>query len=223
MDKSDFDNFGNVYSKGGLYVLSWLILLELVAIFVFAPPQFVREAIVKDLQSSKVVLGEKLYERNKKNADEWYRKHILNSGLKDAVYSFFLPTDEERRRSKGLEHLDKGWWDRYIGTRVETLFYLIYMIVYRLFALGQWLPLAGVLLVPAILDGYYAWKKKQTNFDYSSPIIQTYAVRVASLITIGFIVLLFLPISINQLIIPAGATLLVLMVGTIMANMPKRF
>lgn len=222
MDKGDFDNFGNIYSKGWFYLLSWLILLELTLVFLLAPPDIVRSAIIKDLQSSKSVLGQELYEKTKEQADAWYKSAIIDGGIRDAAYSFFLPSEEERARSKGLENLDRGWWDRYIGSRVETLFYMIYLIVYRVFSLMQWMPLAAVLLTPAMLDGYYIWRKKKTNFDYSSPIVQTYALRIVSLITVGFVVIIFLPVSINQIIIPAGATLLVLLVGVVIAHMPKR-
>lgn len=222
LEKNDYDNVGSVYSRGGLYFLGWLILMEVTFILLIAPPSMIRSTIIHDLELSKTYMSESFYEKNKSWTDETFDEYVNKTGMRKALYRFFVPSAAERKRSKGMENIDRGWWDRYIASRLDALFYMMYLLLFRFSNILLWLPFMAILAVPALLDGYYMRKKKQSSFDYTSPVIQQYALRIISWITVGFVLYLFLPFSMHPMAIPAGFTFIALLLGLSVSHLPKR-
>ncbi len=222
LERSDYDNLGNVYSKGGLYLLGWLILMEVTFVLLIAPPDMIRNTILHDLELTKTYMSPRFYEDSKSWSDEVFDKYVNKSGMRETLYHFFVPSAAERERSRGMESIDKGWWDKYITSRLDALFYMIYLLIVRLSNIVLWLPFMAILAIPALVDGYYMRKKKQSGFEYTSPVIQQYALRIISWITVAFVLYLFLPFSMHPMVIPAGFTLIALLLGISVSHLPKR-
>ena len=154
-------------------------------------------------------------------ADRWYQTAMIDSGFYEGMYHTFIPTEEEKQRSKGMENMG-WWWFNWLEGRIKAFAKVVYQFFTRAALLLNWVPYMLILLIPAIHDGMMTWKIKRTNFDYASPIIHRYGARCTGYIVLALAIAFFTPIALNPNIIPMVMMVSCVLIGITLGNMQKR-
>lgn len=198
------------------------LFIEVLLIVCLIPNGFIDKAILKEQEWGEVLMGVSSHENLIQKTNSTYTTLFIDSGVNETVRFFFIPSAEERARSKGWEGLYTSWMP-FIEARGDALTKCLYHIIYRLILLAIWLPYMVVVLVPSIFGGYMAWNIKRYNFDHSSPFLNTYASKIIWLTFAGILVSFIAPVPIPPMIIPVLIiTLIPIASSMLIGNLPKR-
>ena len=154
-------------------------------------------------------------------ASQWYISTVIESGFYEGIHNYFIPSEEEKKSSKGMENLG-GVWFEWIEGRIEALTSMIFQLYSRLALITMWSPYILILFIPAIFDGLMVRKVKQTNFESASTMRIFYSSRGLMLVIFLLFLSLFLPVAVNPSIIPVALMLCCVLVGIALGNMQKR-
>lgn len=198
-----------------------ILMIQLVVVLTLVPNDVTQRAIVKESEYVKRSLGTQSQQWIRSKATDWYQKSLIDSGAYESVYNHLIPSQEQIKKSKGIENMG-AWWFRWVETRLEAIATLIYQFYTRLALLLMWLPYMLFLLVPALFDGAMTRKIKLTNFDYSSPVLHRYSIRGTWIIMTGMAVLFLAPIAIDPIYIPIALMGSCVLIGLAIGNLQKR-
>ncbi len=204
-----------------LWLCAWLLTAECVMILVFIPGRWTDRAIQQESALIKQHFGTQGYLWIETQASKWFRASMIDSGIYAGVRHAFLPDKAQHKRSKGIENFARPWFT-WIEGRIKALMNVIYQFYVRLALLLAWLPYMLILLIPATLDGWLAWKIKRTNFDYVSPVIHRYSLQCLMFLLMGLGLIFLLPLTINPMIIPAAMMIACVLLGWVLGNWQKR-
>lgn len=203
------------------FVVVILLLLEATVILLLIPGDWTKKQIKIEQRYVEQTLGEETREWVKKRANSWYNYAILDSGFYEGALNTLIPTETEKKRSRGMEKMGQDWF-AWVEGRLNAFMNAAYQFFSRLALLLAWLPYMLILAIPASYDGLMTWKIKRTNFDYSSPVMHRYAVRGASYLVFGLLAAFMAPIALNPVIIPVALMGTIVLIGLAMGNVQKR-
>jgi hypothetical protein len=196
--------------------------IEIILVVCLVPNNFIERSILKEQGWTQVMLGEASEALVRKSTDQLYISILGDSGIKETVSSFFIPSEAEIEKSKGWERLGELWFP-FIQARGEALAMVIYHIIYRIILLGMWIPSMIIMVVPSMVSGYMAWQIKRYNFAYSSPFLNKYSSMLLMFFSAALIVSFIAPLPIPPMIIPI-MTIIVIPFACVLllGNLPKR-
>ena len=203
-----------------LSLVIWLLEIILVASFV--SDRWTRDIQVAEDQMLVAYMGIKKEAEISQTSQKWFDRLFVQTGVRESVYRYFIPTERERQLSKGFE--DVGRYDLFpfIQSRLDVLMDTLYQMIKRFVMAWVWSPFLGVALIPFMIDGLIRRKVSQTNFDYPSPM----AHRYSHYVMLGAVYLLFmgltLPFPIPPQSIPAGIFIVAFAMNVFLANTQKR-
>lgn len=204
-----------------LWLVAWLLVIEILVILLLIPGDWVDKTIQRESELMEKNLGYETRQWINNTAGGWYQTSILDSGFYDAMYHTLIPTEEERKKSKGMENMGQRWFV-WVEGRIEAFTNVIYQFYVRLALLFSWIPYLFILFIPSVYDGLMSWKIKRTNFDYASPVIHRYSIQGIFLLSIGLFIIFFAPIALNPIIIPIVMMLCCVLLGLAFSNLQKR-
>lgn len=206
----------------GFWTMLIFVFLEIILIVCLVPNKFIDKSILLEQDWGEMLMGKANHDMLIEDTNNLYTSLMLTSGVNETVKFFFIPTEEEKARSKGWEHLGDLWFS-FITVRGEALTKVIYHIYYRMLLLFMWAPYMAVMLAPAIFGGYMTWHRKRYSFAHSSPFLNTHSSRLIWFCVIGIVVSFLAPLPIPPMIIPLIVILLIPVASTLLiGNLPKR-
>ncbi|AHZ73686.1 hypothetical protein OU5_P0434 (plasmid) [Pseudomonas mandelii JR-1] len=198
------------------------ICIEILLIVVLVPNSFIDTAILKEQDWGEALMGKSQHEQLIRDTDSLYTRLHLDNGLNVWVGSFFVPTAEEREKSKAWENLGNLWF-KFLSNRGEALTKVLYHIYYRFLLLVMWLPYMLVILAPSVLGGYMSWNIKRYTFQHSSPFLNTYSSKIISFIVVSLMISFIAPLPIPPMVIPVVIIVLMPIASSLLiGNLPKR-
>lgn len=204
-----------------LSLILWILIIEIVVGIVFLSNNWIENLSHKEEILVESTLGVNTNNYAKNKAEAWHKSAIIDSGLYAELEYMLIPTEKEARNSRGLEKMGKGWF-KWWGERIDSFSSYVYQVMYRTALLSVWLPYVLILFVPAIFDGVMSRKIKSTNFDYASPVLHRYGLRGSGFLLVGLGVSMFLPFSLNPMIVPIVFMTVCVLIGLSFGNMQKR-
>lgn len=154
-------------------------------------------------------------------ADAWYERLIVSNQIEERVRHHFIPTDEERAASRGIETMG-DWLFPIVEERISGLFDMIYWIFKRIALMLIWMPLLIPLLAVSVWDGICQRRIKLENFALASPLKQRIG-TVGSLAGVcALLVWFFVPYAIEPHVAPALLGMIALLTGYAVSNLQKR-
>ncbi len=108
-------------------------------------------------------------------AKRWFDRLFVNTGAKETVYRYFIPSEQERQHSLGFEDVGRDSLFPFIADRIQVIWDGIFQAMRRFFLMLSWWPFLLSALMPFVSDGLARRKVKQSNFDYSSPLAHRYS------------------------------------------------
>lgn len=207
--------------KQPLWLALWIIAIEAIVVMILVPGDWTVRVIKEESQLLEKRLGAEENYRVHARAQVWFNSQVIDSGLYQACLEYFVPNEEQRSRSTGMEEMGADWFV-WIEGRLKAIANVYYHILSRFSLFLTWGPYFLVLLVPAVFDGITTWRIKRTNFDYASPFIHRMSTMGLGYVAIGLIALFLAPIVIEPNIIPAAIGITCVMCGLMLGNAQKR-
>lgn len=204
-----------------LWLAAWLLVIELVTILLLIPGDWTDRAIEREAKLVEQSLGGEASGWIDAKASAWFRSSIIDSGFYAGMYHTLIPSEAEKKKSKGMEQMGDDWF-KWAEGRIDAVVNVIYQFYARLALLVAWAPYMLLLLVPAAFDGLMTWKIKRTNFAYASPVIHRYSIRGTGFILVGLFIAFFAPIALDPVIIPMAMMVCCVLVGLAIGNLQKR-
>jgi hypothetical protein len=205
------------------FYLAWLLIGEVVFMSLFLPVEWYQHVITAEWKSVTLGMGEKAAEQAHVTGERWYREFFVQSGISDSVYNFFIPSEEPKAASKGLDiSLGGSWWFTTAKARIRVFFSMVLEICVRCAIIGQWIPFFVAVAVPCMWDGLMQWRKKQFSFKNASPIVHGWALKLIHHYPFAAIFLVIAPIPLPALILPVMAVISGYALFLISAHTQKR-
>lgn len=201
--------------------LLWIFLTELIVLALLVPTNWIEKARTLESQRIEQRLGADTRQWAMQKAQVWFRASFIDSGFYQSLHHLLIPTEQERQRSKGLEDFGQGLFS-WLSVRVDALMHILYQFYVRLAILGLWWPYLLLVGMPAIWEGFMMRRIKRTNFGYVSPVIHHYSIRGVMLISVGLLMALVAPITLEPMLIPAVMMADCILAGLALGNIQKR-
>jgi hypothetical protein len=155
-------------------------------------------------------------------AEDWYERLFVASGLVAASYRLTLPTDQDVAQAGALAPLATLPLWSWVAGRLKVIWAALYQVLQRLALLAAWWPFLVPLLSAAAGDGWLRRRIRQAGFAYASPLVHAYALRGITGLSVGIGVVLLLPIPLPALAVPVAGALLAVLLDLVVANAQKR-
>lgn len=207
-------------AKSFLYVVI-VLLCEITGIICFLSPTYIQRETKNELDLIESNLGASASYYVEDNTNLWYDKIVTENNLYNIVYHFFIPTKEERDKSKGIERMGDEVFD-WMAKVIASAFDLFYWVIHRAVVLNLWLWQLTPAILLAFVDGYFVRKIKQTNFDFSSPAVHQYAWRLAGWGLAAMLIIFFWPKAVSPNYVPAGIAMIGIALGLSVGHIQKR-
>lgn len=198
-----------------------LLFIEAALVLCFVSPDHANEQIEKESTYIARDLGHETAEAVSNDAHEWYDRWIRANRVEEAVHDFFIPTKEQKARSRGLENLGDPVFP-IVESRIEAFFDMLFWMLRRLSLFLMWLPMMAPILILSLADGWLKRRIKQQTFEYASPFWHKNAFHAAVVASTILITLFFVPYAVDPSFAPCLLAITGILCGLAMSNIQKR-
>lgn len=203
------------------FIIGLIIAIEIMVLALIFPGEMSQKAIEKENRMVGRYLGGETQSWINNKASHWYKTTMIDTQLIEKMRLTVIPTEREKRKSKGLENLGDLWF-KFLDNRINAFTKVVYQFYARLSLVLLWSPYMLLLLIPALYDGLMSWRIKRTNFGYASPVIHRYSIRGIWVLMGGLLITFLLPVAIHPTVIPSILMVGCVLLGLSMGNMQKR-
>lgn len=204
---------------GRVAFLVCLPLVQAIMVLLLTSALWVEEQLSQEMVLAEAVYGKPGADELVEETDSIYRKLFYDSGAIARSY---------RITGQALA-VDAGRWDDWLTRtsgaldgRLDTLWWLIYLALYRIRMLAYWMTFLSPLLIAALVDGLMQREIKKKELGYSSPLRYHTAWNVLILLSVLPVVYLMLPLSVHPLVIPFWAVAFSINGTLLFSNLQKR-
>ncbi len=203
-------------------MLLWALILlgESIAVILLVPPTVIVNAAFKEETSLANILGSQAASDISSRAKETFDSWFIDTGIMEESFNLLVPTEANKRQSKGLETLAEGLFE-VVRTRMEAMWNLVFVGIQRIYSFLNWMPLLIPFLIACAFDGATLRKIKLLTFGISSAPL--YGASVHGLIILAFFPLLYAawPFAAPPLIVPLWFIALSFVLRTLISNLQR--
>ncbi len=212
--------------RGGVWlwaVASTVVLffLELILFASFIPGDWSRSIAEREGRWLAVAYGPESAAAIQSRATGWYDALFVETGIAPWTYRL-VATGPGVESGQGLESIGESPVWTWLRGRLDVIWGAFAQAIQRVVVLFSWWPFLAILLGAALADGWLRRRIRQYAFVYASPLVHHAAVSTLLLLWIGAGLLLFAPIPIPALAVPALCGLSALLVDVGLTNAQKR-
>lgn len=197
-------------------------LLEVILVASFVSDRWTREIQATEDRMLIAYFGVEKEAEIRHTAQHWFDQLFVQTGMRESIYSYFIPTERERKISKGFEDVGRNDLFPFIQSRLDVLWDTVYQMIKRFIMACAWLPFLAVTILPFAIDGLIRRKVSQTNFDYPSPMVHRYSIYIMLGALYLLLMGLTLPFPLPPQSIPIGIFIFAWAINTLLANTQKR-
>ena len=197
-------------------------LLEVILVASFVSDRWTREIQATEDRMLIAYFGVEKEAEIRHTAQHWFDQLFVQTGMRESVYHYFIPTERERQMSKGFEDVGRNDLFPFIQSRLDVLWDTVYQMIKRFVIACAWSPFLAVAVVPFAIDGLIRRKVSQTNFDYPSPMAHRYSIYVMLGVLYLLLMGLTLPFPVPPQSMPIGIFIVAWAINTLLANTQKR-
>ena len=205
-----------------LLVGATLLLMEFILLAALVPTAWSERVRDTELAWLQEELGARTAAAVVQRAEDWYGVLFVASGLVETSYRITLPSDADIHRAGALASLAMLPLWSWVADRLAVIWAALYQALQRLAMLVVWWPFLLLLLAAAWGDGCVRRRIRQSGFAYASPLAHAYALRGIVVVFVLLGLVLFLPLPLPALGVPAVGALVAVFVGVTVANAQKR-
>ncbi|MEI8573843.1 MULTISPECIES: DUF4400 domain-containing protein [Methylomonas] len=197
-------------------------LLEVILVASFVSDRWTREIQATEDQMLIAYFGIEKEAEIRHTAQVWFDQMFVQTGMRESVYRYFIPTERERQMSKGFEDVGRNDLFPFIQSRLDVLWDTVYQMIKRFVMACAWIPFLAVAILPFAIDGLIRRKVSQTNFDYPSPMAHRYSIYVMLGALYLLLMGLTLPFPVPPQSLPVGIIIVAWAMNILLANTQKR-
>jgi hypothetical protein len=203
-------------------LLIWLTLLiiEGALVILMAPPTLVVNAAQAEEALIAATLNDETADVITGKAKGTFDSLFVDSGVMAESFHLFLPNEEAKRKSVGLETLAEGLFD-VVRRRLESFWNLVFVGLQRFYGFAMWLPMLIPFVVAAAFDGATVRRIKLLTFGMSSAAVYGGAMH-------GLVILIFVPLyyacwpfSVTPMLVPFWFIALAMVIKHLVANLQR--
>ncbi|MDT0618569.1 MAG: DUF4400 domain-containing protein [Salinisphaeraceae bacterium] len=198
-----------------------LVLCEVLVVAAFFSPDSVVENLRREQRMTRASFGDVTEQHVRQAADGWFTSAFHDTGIVRHSFQLFIPTQEAREKSTGLEDLGSEafpWFRR----RMETVWNGIYQSLYRFSVLLEVLPFMLPLIIPAIVDGFMTREVKKRTYGYASPIRYYASMHAVAALIVAIPAYLVFPLPVPPLFVPLWAVSVAIILAVMTSNIQKK-
>jgi|GEM_PF-488526 hypothetical protein len=154
-------------------------------------------------------------------ANRWFTVAFVDSGVMAHTFEPFLPTEEEIARARHMEDFGQPIFEWFEG-RMRAWWTLVWSAFTRFSSILIWGPVALLLFIPWVIDGWTQREVKKNTFDFASPVQQRFAMMAIGVLPIAFLVIVTAPVPMHPLVTPGAIIGAGILVQIAIANFMKR-
>lgn len=196
--------------------------IEIIVIAVLVPSSWTEDIIRSENHWVRERMGSESAVWIETTAARWYNRVVVETGFLSAAYRHLLPSEDEKKKSRGLEHLGEKVYFPYIEARLKVLFFTVYQLFARLMLLIAWLPFLLIVAVPAVMDGMLSRRIRRLTFAYNSPLVHGYAATAVVYAAVLLFLSLCAPLPLPPEFFPIVLSTMALAAAFMSAHAPKR-
>lgn len=205
-----------------LWMIFLVLCFEAAIVATLVPGEWTERVVQRESELVLQTIGREEYTHVQATAQDVWTRHLITSGVLEAVRNHVIPSDAVRtRESPGWKDFGKTWFE-WLDERINAMSNAYYHWAFRWALLMTWMPYFAILLVPAIYDGFITWRIKRTNFAYISPTLHQFSTDVMILMCPLLAGLFLAPVVIDPVVIPASMALACVFIGLVIGNTQKR-
>jgi hypothetical protein len=210
-------------SHSGVWWLLLVVVIQVTTVLILIPSTWLEDVVRIEDEMLYSTLGEETAATVEQRGYRLYASLFIQTGVTSYVQSLFIPTEEERARSRGLQNLGQEGWFPWLEGRGYALQLVLIQACERFAHIYTWIPIMLMIFVPAAWDGYMNWQMKRTSMGYSSPFWHRLGMRITMLTVAGLLFATFLPFPLPPVILPVAIMIVLPILGSlVIANFPKR-
>ena len=201
----------------------WLLCIQLLTILILMPGDWMLRVAEREHQMIIQTLGQDSATLVGGQSVRWYQRIFIDTGIRDAVYGSFFPTEAQRLRALGMQDLGDRTWFAWLEGRAVALKVTLLLMLERVAQIKLWLPFILITFLPAAWDGFMVWHMKYYNFAYASPWLHRLSIHTVGLLFFVLVVSVFFPVPIPPVILPLCTLCIAPIIGVAwLSNLPKR-
>lgn len=205
-----------------LYLIPILLVFEVIMILLVVPTDWMEDVIRKEQLMGRAFLGETAQLELTAKAESMFNKTLIDTGAYQAIHEFFIPTEEQRAASKGMENMGRDHVFPYAESRVQAFAMIVFQVMIRIAEILLWLPYLLILAIPAIFDGYNQWHINRSSYNYSSPLMHRYGMRGMGLVLMASLMVSIIPLPIPPIVVPVAGFCMIAFLGLTIKHVQKR-
>ena len=198
-----------------------LFLLEFILFASFIPSEWSRSIAETEAGWLVATHGPESAAAMQARATAWYDVLFVETGIAPWTYHL-VASGPGVEPGVGLEPLVESPIWTWLKGRLDVIWGAFAQALQRLVMLVAWWPFLAILFPAAVVDGWLRRRIRQHGFVYASPLIHHAALSILFSLWIGAGLLLFAPIPIPALAVPALCGLTALLVDIALTNAQKR-
>ncbi len=200
-----------------------VIVLEFIVGALIVPARLITWCNEKETAWLVDFYGARLTSEMRNQANAWFQRLFVDSGIMNYSYLFVVPTKEELLYQANIVNtVSRTGLPGFAKGRLDVFWIEIQQIIERLLHIAVWFITIAPLWFWHAWDGWQARNVKKHTFAYQSPFLHTYSLMASGAIWTGLIIAVMLPLPIHPAIYPGCTILQGILVGLIAANLPKR-
>lgn len=203
------------------FSILWMLITEVLVVALLVPTPAILRSMDLERSMAWSMLGRKSGTWLIETADGFYKAHLIDSGVRQAVFDHVLPSEEERQRSRGMQKLGQGWWFPFLEQRLTASFLVIRQLFFRAISSLIWVPFFVAIAIPACIDAMMMWRKRGYEWEYASPMMHRWGVHTVRYIPLVLVLLLFAPIPLPSFVYPIVAAVGALGIHLIGTHLPR--
>lgn len=154
-------------SRSALIILV-VLLLELFLLLFIVSPSWSSKVYKLDTTSYASVFGQNFASKHMKYANNRYHHWFVASGVVKGSYDTFIATEEQRKRSRGMEDLGTGM-QAWMYKRITAFWTVVKTLMFRASALLELFLYSLLLYIPFVIDGLVQRTIDHHGYVYASP------------------------------------------------------
>lgn len=195
-------------------VLLILVLFQGAVIVLLVNAPWVERQCREEQQRVEAYLGNATEDRIGARTRAFYSRWMVDTGVMRRSYDQLLPN-----RAADAGRLEIApWFFDWIERRLDALWWLAFLAIYRAQALLEWLPYVSVMTAVATVDGLLQRQIRRVSAGYASADRYTFARRALVIICVAPAFYLILPFGVHPSIVPIWGGLLALTFAVFSAN-----
>ena len=149
------------------WLLAWSWLIELLLILILIPSSHIQNVMNREAAMIETYYGPGTMDWIDSRVGEWYGQLFIDTGVKQAMYSYFDFTGADQQNPEMAGFGDLIF--RFFITVLDRWFITVELFMQRRGQLWLWLLPLLFILAAICADGAARWKIRRSNFSYPSP------------------------------------------------------